>query len=95
MFIDGAATIGAEFGNMDGIERIEVLRGPQGAHFGRSTYTGAINVVTSDPGDEFSGRLNVEAGSHGTQRASVVLDGPLGDSLGSVSYTHLTLPTKA
>ena len=82
MFIDGAATVGAEFGNMDGIERIEVLRGPQGAHFGRSTYTGAINVVTSDPGDEFSGRLNVEAGSHGTQRASVVLDGPLSDSLG-------------
>jgi len=82
MFIDGAATVGAEFGNMDGIERIEVLRGPQGAHFGRSTYTGAINVVTSDPGDEFSGRVNLEAASHGTQRASVVLDGPLGDSLG-------------
>ena len=82
MFIDGAATVGAEFGNMDGIERIEVLRGPQGAHFGRSTYTGAINVVTSDPGDEFSGRVNVEAGSHGTQRAGIVLDGPLGDSLG-------------
>ena len=48
----------------------------------RSTYTGAINVVTSDPGDEFSGRVNLEAASHGTQRASVVLDGPLGDSLG-------------
>ena len=82
MFIDGAATVGAEFGSMDGIERIEVLRGPQGAHFGRSTYTGAINIVTSDPGDEFSGRINVEAAQHGTQRTGVVLDGPLGESLG-------------
>ena len=82
MFIDGAATVGAEFGSMDGIERIEVLRGPQGAHFGRSTYTGAINIVTSDPGDEFSGRVNIDAAQHGTQRTGVVLDGPLGESLG-------------
>ena len=82
MFIDGAPSIGSEFGSIDSIERIEVLKGPQGAHFGRSTYTGAINVVTKDPGDEFSGRLNIEAGEHGTQRAGIILDGPLGDTLG-------------
>ena len=82
MFIDGAATVGAEIGGMENVERIEVLKGPQGAHFGRSTYTGAINVITKDPGDEFSGRINLEAGEHGTTRAGVSLEGPLGDNLG-------------
>ncbi len=82
MFIDGAASVGAEFGGIENVERIEVLKGPQGAHFGRSTYTGAINIVTKDPGDEFSGRINLEAGDHGTTRAGIILDGPLGDNLG-------------
>ena len=81
MFIDGAATVGAEIGGMENVERIEVLKGPQGAHFGRSTYTGAINVITKDPGDEFSGRINLEAGEHGTTRAGLSLEGPLGDNL--------------
>ena len=82
MFIDGAATVGSEIGGMENVERIEVLKGPQGAHFGRSTYTGAINVVTKDPGDEFSGRVNLQAGEHGTQRAGISLEGPLGNALG-------------
>ena len=82
MFIDGAASVGAEFGGIENVERIEVLKGPQGAHFGRSTYTGAINIVTKDPGDEFSGRINLEAGDHGTTRAGIILEGPLGDNLG-------------
>ena len=82
MFIDGAATVGSEIGGMENVERIEVLKGPQGAHFGRSTYTGAINVVTKDPGDVFSGRVNLQAGEHGTQRAGISLEGPLGDTLG-------------
>ncbi len=82
MFIDGAASVGSEIGGMENVERIEVLKGPQGAHFGRSTYTGAINVVTKDPGDEFSGRVNLEAGEHGTTRAGLSLEGPLGESLG-------------
>jgi iron complex outermembrane receptor protein len=82
MFIDGAASVGAEFGGIENVERIEVLKGPQGAHFGRSTYTGAINIVTKDPGDEFSGAINFEAGKYGTQRAGIILDGPLGESLG-------------
>ena len=82
MFIDGAASVGAEFGGIENVERIEVLKGPQGAHFGRSTYTGAINIVTKDPGDEFSGKVSFEAGDYGTTRAGIILDGPLGDNLG-------------
>ena len=74
MFIDGAATVGAEFGGIENVERIEVLKGPQGAHFGRATYTGAINVVTKDPSDEFSGSISLEAGKYVTQRAGVLLE---------------------
>ncbi|GIT34782.1 MAG: hypothetical protein Ct9H300mP4_11010 [Gammaproteobacteria bacterium] len=40
MFIDGAATVGSEIGGMENVERIEVLKGPQGAHFGRSYLHG-------------------------------------------------------
>ena len=82
MFIDGAATVGAEFGGIENVERIEVLKGPQGAHFGRSTYTGAINVVTKDPAGEFSAKVSAEIGSHGTQRSGVTLEGPIGEMLG-------------
>jgi len=82
MFIDGAASVGAEFGGIENVERIEVLKGPQGAHFGRSTYTGAINVVTKDPAGEFSAKVSAEIGSHGTQRSGVTLEGPMGEMLG-------------
>ena len=82
MFIDGAASVGSEFGGIENVERIEVLKGPQGAHFGRSTYTGAINVVTKDPAGEFSARVSAEIGSHGTQRTGISLEGPIGEILG-------------
>jgi iron complex outermembrane receptor protein len=82
VFIDGAPTIGPEFGSITNVERIEVLKGPQGAHFGRSTYTGALNIITRDPGEEFSGSIDVTAGEHGLVRTAISVDGPLTDSIG-------------
>ena len=82
VFIDGAPTIGPEFGGIENVERIEVLKGPQGAHFGRSTYTGALNIITKDPGKEFSGKIDVTSGQYGLARRSVSLDGPLSESIG-------------
>ena len=82
VFIDGAPTIGPEFGSIENVERIEVLKGPQGAHFGRSTYTGALNIITKDPGDEFSGRVDVTSGQYGLSRRAISLDGPITESIG-------------
>ena len=42
------------------VERVEIIKGPQSALFGRNTYSGAINIVTAKPGDEFNGSIEYE-----------------------------------
>jgi iron complex outermembrane recepter protein len=77
LFIDGAPVIGAQTPSISDVERIEVLKGPQSAYFGRSTFAGAINYVTRDPGDEFKGRVNAEYSSFNSHDLSVSLEGPI------------------
>lgn len=60
------------------LERIEFLRGPQSAQFGRSTYAGAINYVTRDPGDAAAGGIDVALAEHATRRLSGWYSTPLG-----------------
>ena len=57
-----ARSIGANVDLLD-VERIEVLKGPQGTLFGRNTIGGAIHVITRRPGDEFRSRGEVTLGS--------------------------------
>ena len=82
-FIDGQPMQGGT-GNLQfqGIEAVEVYRGPQSAAFGRSTFAGAINYVTADSEDEFSGQVRAKLSDLGDQEVGVMLTGPLGDSLG-------------
>ena len=65
IYVDGiyyARTIGSVVDLMD-VERVEILKGPQGTLFGRNTIGGAINITTRTPGDEYSARADVTIGS--------------------------------
>jgi iron complex outermembrane receptor protein len=61
------------------IDRIEVLRGPQGTLFGKNTTAGAINVTTRAPSFESEGVLEVSYGDDGFAQAKGSLSGPLGE----------------
>lgn len=53
------------------LERVEVLRGPQGALFGKNTVAGAINLITQKPGDESYAEIGVQAGDYGLRQLTV------------------------
>ncbi|MEO1248067.1 MAG: TonB-dependent receptor [Pseudomonadota bacterium] len=70
------------------VERIEVLRGPQGTLFGRNTTGGLINVVTRDPGGEFEGRFRVGLGNYSLNQLGGYLSFPINDKLaGSLAFS--------
>lgn len=63
------------------VERVEVLRGPQGTLFGRNTIGGAINVTSTPPGKSFSSDLKVTTGSYGRFDVLGHINVPLSDTL--------------
>ncbi|MGB3408143.1 MAG: TonB-dependent receptor [Jannaschia sp.] len=62
------------------IDRIEVLRGPQGTLFGRNTVGGVINIATAAPSDVLEGTVATEYGSYGRVRSRARVTGPLNAS---------------
>lgn len=63
-YIDGVAVPRfAQGTRLFDLERVEVLKGPQGTLFGRSAQAGVINITTKRPGDEFDAKASIEFGS--------------------------------
>jgi iron complex outermembrane receptor protein len=81
-YVDGvymSRSIGGVLDVLD-IERMEILRGPQGTLFGRNTIGGAINIVSAKPTDEFGGTGELELGSSNRRYLRGTLNIPLSDS---------------
>ncbi|NJR80031.1 TonB-dependent receptor [Sphingomonas corticis] len=63
------------------VERVEVLRGPQGTLYGRNATGGVVNVITNKPTSEFSGSATVELGNYGSARYFGYINAPITDTL--------------
>ncbi|PTD26622.1 TonB-dependent receptor [Sphingomonas fennica] len=83
IFLDGAPYFG-DFSSLDlaNVDRVEVIKGPQSAVFGRGTLSGAINVVLQRPGDELKGKITGTIGNYGRRELSASLSGPIVEGVG-------------
>jgi iron complex outermembrane receptor protein len=85
IYLDGvylARSVGANQ-ELPDVERVEVLKGPQGTLFGRNTIGGAISIVTHDPGKEFRFKGDVTTGRFGLIQTRGTVDLPLSSALSS------------
>jgi outer membrane receptor protein involved in Fe transport len=95
-FIDGVLITGSVLDyDLSDVERIEVIKGPQAALYGRNTYSGAINITTKAPQDEMTGNLSVDVGTFegrgGLDQTDIsgAIRGPLTESIsGGLTGRH-------
>ncbi len=82
VFIDGAPFAGSATPDVTDVSRVEVLKGPQAVYFGRSTYSGAVNYVTKEPGDKFGGYVIGDLANYGTVNLNAGVEGPITEKVG-------------
>jgi len=77
-FLDGVyLPTGSQWISMNDIERVEVVKGPQSAFFGRATFGGAVNFITKNPDDEWGADVNLILGDHARADLWLSADGPI------------------
>ena len=83
VYIDGHIQVGnlGAFNSTVDVERIEVLRGPQGTLFGRNVTGGAVNIITAKPGPDFDSELTLRAGNYGRADVRGMVNTPITDNL--------------
>lgn len=81
-FINGAAIGYLPQNEFFDIERIEVLRGPQGTLYGRNTTGGAVNVITAKPSDAFAASGSLQVGNFESVRVGAMINAPLSGAIG-------------
>jgi iron complex outermembrane recepter protein len=90
VYVDGvylARSVGANTTMLD-VDRVEILKGPQGTLFGRNSIGGAISIVTRDPGHEFLAKGEVTGGSYNRLDTRLSFDIPFTDRiLSTVSFS--------
>ncbi len=75
--------------DMPDLERVEILKGPQGTLYGRNTVAGAVNLVSARPSsDGFSGNISGELGNYGFKQVKGAVNIPLGD-IGGLRFSGL------
>ena len=78
IFVDGIFVVNGASGiALNDVERVEVIKGPQSALFGRNTYGGAVNYITKTPGEDFKGDISATVASRGEYRLSGGMDIPM------------------
>jgi iron complex outermembrane receptor protein len=90
-YIDGVylQNSGASIFDLADIQRIEVLKGPQGTLFGRNATGGAVTFYTRDPSGEFGAKQEITVGNYGQFRSRTRIDTPtLGPLSATLTYTH-------
>ena len=79
VFVDGIYVLGTAVSvSLMDLERVEVIKGPQSAFFGRNTFAGAINYITKTPSlDEFESKVDFSLATYGKFDANLMTSGPL------------------